>query len=488
MSVNIREISKVSAATKSAVSRKSAQTLPNNPSEKGYSAEEIKRRFYQPIFDATNSALSEIDRVVEEVNTAFGDVKDEVDNFIKGARIQEAYKVEFSRTVWTLNRNTGLYEYTVPQSEHKISNYKDIGVDMFLIDGNGNYTAVNQFDIKINGDIKFYHENNSAGYASIYVKRDGFIIGSMTTDINHIVGAAKVAKTNDYNDLDNLPNWNEVEANADILSRIISGAQTVGKANTANNAQTATYANNASVADTATRANIATKATQDEYGVNISNSYAKQNGTYSNMKVGRATNADNASKATSDGNGVNISNSYAKQSGVYPNLTAGHLDGTISATTKGITKPNTTNDTTMATTAFVKNILNSSVKVEASNVTHTISRNTSTDVTQISDWDDIESRVNFKKKIILGDLVIYTGYINNPSGYGNDYWYKLNIPGSQNLQKLVFAIPSHYRADGNGSIFGTYIDGPDVYISRDAMGNGGADRANLQYLIMVFLK
>lgn len=37
-------INNVSQATKSAIARKSAQSLPHNPSEKGYSAEEIKRR------------------------------------------------------------------------------------------------------------------------------------------------------------------------------------------------------------------------------------------------------------------------------------------------------------------------------------------------------------------------------------------------------------------------------------------------------------
>ena len=38
-------VKNVSAETKSAITRKSAQTLPINPSERGYSAEEIKRRF-----------------------------------------------------------------------------------------------------------------------------------------------------------------------------------------------------------------------------------------------------------------------------------------------------------------------------------------------------------------------------------------------------------------------------------------------------------
>jgi hypothetical protein len=58
MQEEITKIKKVSSETRNAVARKSAQTLPNRPSEQGYSAEEIKRRFYQPILDAANSAFA----------------------------------------------------------------------------------------------------------------------------------------------------------------------------------------------------------------------------------------------------------------------------------------------------------------------------------------------------------------------------------------------------------------------------------------------
>lgn len=61
-------IEKISAATKEAIKRKSAYSLPNRPSEQGMKPEDIKRAFYQPMVDVTNSCLTEIDRVINEVN------------------------------------------------------------------------------------------------------------------------------------------------------------------------------------------------------------------------------------------------------------------------------------------------------------------------------------------------------------------------------------------------------------------------------------
>ncbi len=52
----------------SSILRKSAYSLPNNPTEAGYKASDIRDALYKPIVDITNSALSEIDRVVNELN------------------------------------------------------------------------------------------------------------------------------------------------------------------------------------------------------------------------------------------------------------------------------------------------------------------------------------------------------------------------------------------------------------------------------------
>lgn len=386
MPINITKLKNVSATTKSAISRKSAQTLPNNPSEQGYTAEEIKRRFYQPILDAANSAIAEIDRLVNESNNAFAEVSDELDNFIDTAKIQEAYKVELDNSTWTLNNETGMYEIIITQEQHNILDYKEIGVDMFLLDGNGKYTHVNQFEVQLDGTVRCFHESNSAGHISIYVKREGFIVGNMVVDADHVIGLAKVGRTNNYNDLDNKPNTEQMTTNEIMISKIISGAQEVAKASEATKATSASYAQTSGAADSATTAQAAAKAEADQYGVNIHSSYAKQNGTYANLKAGsasvadtakadedgvniktnyakqngtysgmsvgnatratNATNADTATKAISDGNGANIASTYATKTGTHPNLTAGKA-----TTAETATKANSIVLTTTAPTA-----------------------------------------------------------------------------------------------------------------------------------------
>ena len=74
------KIQKVSAEAKSAIQRKSAYSLPNNPTDSGYKANDIRNAFYKPIIDAANSALTEIDRVVEELNGVLGYSSKQIDS------------------------------------------------------------------------------------------------------------------------------------------------------------------------------------------------------------------------------------------------------------------------------------------------------------------------------------------------------------------------------------------------------------------------
>lgn len=62
-------IQKISESTKNSIRQKSVYNLPDRPSDYGMTTTDIKKAFYQPIIDMNNSALSEIDRVVEEVNS-----------------------------------------------------------------------------------------------------------------------------------------------------------------------------------------------------------------------------------------------------------------------------------------------------------------------------------------------------------------------------------------------------------------------------------
>ncbi len=71
----ITEIAKISGDTKDIIKRKSAYSLPDNPSELGYTPDEIKKTLYTPIIDVDDngndrtSIISEINRVVYEANT-----------------------------------------------------------------------------------------------------------------------------------------------------------------------------------------------------------------------------------------------------------------------------------------------------------------------------------------------------------------------------------------------------------------------------------
>lgn len=65
-------IKNISPEVLEAIKRKSAFTLPDNPGASGYKPEDIRRALYRPILDATNSALAEIDRVIDEINDYLG--------------------------------------------------------------------------------------------------------------------------------------------------------------------------------------------------------------------------------------------------------------------------------------------------------------------------------------------------------------------------------------------------------------------------------
>ena len=317
MAINITKINRTSPETKSAIQRKSAQSLPNNPSERGFSAEDIKRRFYQPIIDATNSAIAEVDRIADETNNALNDVGAQVDAYIDNTQIKEAYRIVFNNGNWKYNEELGMYEIFISNTEHGIDDYEKIGVDMFLLDGSGTYIPVNQYEVQLDGTVRCYHESNGAGHVSVYEKREGIIITQGVVDVNNVVGLAKVAQTNNYNDLDNVPNNNLPKSNELKIAEILSGIREVGKAQQADNATNAVYAQNCDSATNASNAASATKASQDSDGNVIKNTYAKQNGTYSGMSVGSAT------RASQDEAGINIVKSYAKKDGSYENMSVG---------------------------------------------------------------------------------------------------------------------------------------------------------------------
>ena len=61
-------INKISAETRELIKQNSALALPDRPSEKGYTAQQIKEHFANVVLGQSAGALSEIDRVVDEIN------------------------------------------------------------------------------------------------------------------------------------------------------------------------------------------------------------------------------------------------------------------------------------------------------------------------------------------------------------------------------------------------------------------------------------
>ena len=115
------KVQKISAEVKSAIKRKSAYSLPDNPTESGLKACDIKKAFYTPIIDDKNSFSTELDRIVDEFNTVAGEVTKDVD-FITRVDGDDYYGSEgliysFNGSTFTVSGNDKLEgEVSIPSS------------------------------------------------------------------------------------------------------------------------------------------------------------------------------------------------------------------------------------------------------------------------------------------------------------------------------------------------------------------------------------
>lgn len=99
-------INKVSQDTKEAIARKSAQYLPNNPSARGMTADQIRKAFYAPVTDTAASVLAEIDRVVDESNEAIENEERQRTEAIKAEETARNEAIENEKTERTEAINT----------------------------------------------------------------------------------------------------------------------------------------------------------------------------------------------------------------------------------------------------------------------------------------------------------------------------------------------------------------------------------------------
>lgn len=65
-------INKTSLAVREAMRRKSPANMPDDPSRRGWTTEEIKRAYYDYVIGSTNSILSELDRIIDQYNGGDG--------------------------------------------------------------------------------------------------------------------------------------------------------------------------------------------------------------------------------------------------------------------------------------------------------------------------------------------------------------------------------------------------------------------------------
>ena len=80
-----KRVEPIREETRYAIKRKSAYSLPVNPSERGMGAQEIKKAFYAPITETASSVLSELDRVIEQTNAALDEAQSD-----RGERLAQA--------------------------------------------------------------------------------------------------------------------------------------------------------------------------------------------------------------------------------------------------------------------------------------------------------------------------------------------------------------------------------------------------------------
>lgn len=73
MSENKQYVAPISEDAIAAMRRKSAASLPDDPSAAGMRANDIKKRFWSPVLGDTHSLFAELARVIAEINVAMGD-------------------------------------------------------------------------------------------------------------------------------------------------------------------------------------------------------------------------------------------------------------------------------------------------------------------------------------------------------------------------------------------------------------------------------
>lgn len=140
-------ITKTSLAVREAMRRKSPANMPDDPSRRGWTTEEIKRAYYDYVIGSTNSILSELDRIIDQYNGGDGTLI---------GRMQELYAelAEALRELSSIPARVSDLEETLGSGPLSLTIGEDTG-DIQLKSGGDvlSHVSLGGLELKLNGKI-----------------------------------------------------------------------------------------------------------------------------------------------------------------------------------------------------------------------------------------------------------------------------------------------------------------------------------------------
>ena len=119
--IKIQKIEAVAEDVKQAITRKSAASLPYNPTEKGFKPHDIIAMLYKPIIDTAQSAIAEIDRVIDAVNASLEELANNTELEVEKKGIQSISHTgtdENGGNKYIISYNSGeTFEFIAPRGE-----------------------------------------------------------------------------------------------------------------------------------------------------------------------------------------------------------------------------------------------------------------------------------------------------------------------------------------------------------------------------------
>ena len=117
----IKKIDEVSQAVQATIRNKSVIILPNNPSERGFTADELKKRFVNLVVDTDNyNVVAQLNRIVREANAAIEKLQAAIEEIQETADAAEtAAQTAKERSPYIGEEDKFWYQYDAETSAFK---------------------------------------------------------------------------------------------------------------------------------------------------------------------------------------------------------------------------------------------------------------------------------------------------------------------------------------------------------------------------------